>query len=144
VVFLGYPLGREAATGHAATKLTVHVIERSFWTYIMLTKRFWGPALQDRRKASREPVGFYAVEVEGEARYLRKIRDLSQQGLRLEDRLQNERPGDIIELELPRAEGDPVRIRAKVVYVSRRHGGEVGLQAVDGTSFDGLGGAIAL
>jgi hypothetical protein len=111
------------------------------FTY-MMTKRFWGPALNDRRLVERRPVDFYAVEVSHGGRYLRRISNVSGSGLLLEDRLTTRRPGAIVELELPRPDNGPVRVKAEVVRVTR--GGQVGLRALEGERLYGLGGSVAL
>lgn len=107
----------------------------------MTTKRFWGPAFEDRRGVKRQVVDFYAVELMHGARYLRRICNVSGSGLLLEDRLTVQKPGSVIHLELPRADGAPVQVDAEVVRVSR---GGVGVRALGGASLAGLGGAIAL
>ena len=108
----------------------------------MTTKRFWGPALNDRRSVGRRAVDFYAVEVSHGGRYLRRISNVSGSGLLLQDHLTVQRPGAIMELELPRQDNRPVRVRAEVVRVTR--GGQVGLRALDGQRFHGLGGSVDL
>jgi hypothetical protein len=107
----------------------------------MTTKRFWGPAFDDRRGVRREAVDFYAIELSNGARYLRRICNVSGSGLLLEDRLTVKKPGSIIHLELPRAEGDPMKVDAEVVRVGRSG---VGVRALGGASLSGLGGAINL
>ena len=106
------------------------------------TLRFWGPAFADRRGGKRRKAGFFAVAIDGDARYLRKICDLSDTGFLLEDKLNEHRPGDVVELDMPRPDGDPVRVRAEVVRVTDT--GKVALRTVDGPPLDRLGGAIAL
>jgi len=110
----------------------------------METKRFWGHLFDDRREAGRRPADFYAIQVAGAARYLRKICNVSARGLLIEDRLAMESPGSIIDLELPRAKAKPLRVRAEIVYVTRR--GKVGVRALDPAAMpvEGLGGAVAL
>lgn len=107
----------------------------------MITSRFWGPAFEDRRGVKREAVDFYAVELLNGARYLRRICNVSGSGLLIEDRLTIQKPGAIVHLELPRPEGAPVKVDAEVVRVVR---GGVGVRALGGTSFEGLGGVIDL
>ena len=112
-------------------------------TYIMsTTMRFWGPVFADRRAVQRAPVNFFGVAVDGEARYFRKICNLSPTGLLIEDRLSEQKPGDVIELELPREGGAPLRVKAEVVYRTRT--GKVGLHALDGPPLEGLGGTLPL
>ena len=107
----------------------------------MTTKRFWGPAFDDRRGVKREAVDFYAIELLNGARYLRRICNVSGSGLLIEDRLSVQKPGAIVHLELPRPEGDSVKVHAEVVRVIR---GGVGVRALGGASLEGIGGAIDL
>lgn len=123
------------------TCLTSNVRHSILFEY-MTTKRFWGPALNDRRSVGRRAVDFYAVEVAQGGRYLRRISNISRSGLLLEDRLTVQRPGAIMELELPRQDNLPVRVKAEVVRVTRS--GQVGLRALDGQRFHGLGGSVDL
>ena len=108
----------------------------------MTTKRFWGPENADRRAVGRRAVSFYGVELSHGGRYLRKITNVSRGGLLLEDKLRMRRPGQIMELLLPRPDTAPVRIQAEVVRVTR--GGQVGLRALGGQRLYGLGGAVDL
>jgi hypothetical protein len=113
----------------------------------MVTKRFWAPPSSDRRSRSRLPADFYGVELSNGGRYLRRITNVSRDGLLLENPLGDEQPGQIIELELPRIDaGDPVtRVKAEVVYVTPQ--GNVGVRRLDSTQpleVEQLGGDIAL
>src|SRR5216110_794970 len=99
----------------------------------MTTKRFWGPAFDDRRGVQRAAVDFYAIELSNGARYLRRICNVSDSGLLLEDRLSVQKPGAIVHLELPRPNGDPVTVEAEVVRVSRAG---VGVRALGGASLE--------
>lgn len=111
----------------------------------MNTQRFWNVTVGgvgDRRLGSRHRVNLYGVEVSEGVRYLRKIRDLSEQGMMMEDRLVFQEPGAILELELPRHQQPPLRVRAQVVRVSRQ--GEVGLRTLGAPSLDDVGGSIDL
>lgn len=108
----------------------------------MVTKRFWGPANPDRRSLGRRAVDFYAVELSHGGRYLRRIRNVSGTGLLLEDHMNTQRPGEIMELELPRTDSVPIRMQAEVVRVTR--GGQVGLRALTGPSLHNLGGSVDL
>jgi PilZ domain len=108
----------------------------------MITKRFWGPALRDRRAVGRRAVDLYAVELVRGARYLHRICNLSDSGLLLEDRLRLQRPGGIMELELPQQEGAPVRVTAEVVRLT--DGGQVGLRAIETDRLAGVGGTLDL
>jgi hypothetical protein len=108
----------------------------------MNTLRFWGPSKTDRREVGRRPVDFYAVELSHGGRYLRKITNVSRSGLLLEDKLNTQRPGEIMELLLPRPDTDPVRVKAEVVRVTQA--GQVGLRTLGGQSLAGLGGSVNL
>jgi hypothetical protein len=108
----------------------------------MVTKRFWGPASPDRRSVGRRTVDFYAIELSHGGRYLRRISNISKNGLLLEDRLNTHRPGGIMELELPRLGGSPVRLKAEIVRIAA--GGHLGLRALDGQGMAGLGGSVDL
>ena len=107
----------------------------------MTTLRFWGPAFDDRRGVRREAVDFYAVELSEGGRYLRRIRNVSGSGLLLEDRLSGKQPGTVVHLELPRPDGERVKVVAEGVRVARLG---VGVRALGGASLEGLGGAIDL
>lgn len=108
----------------------------------MTAKNNWGPAVTDRRGITRVPVDFYAVELSGGARYLRRICNVSGRGLLLDDPLTAKKPGAIIHLELPRVGSSPITVDAEVVRVA---GGTVGVRTLDGgSSLAGLGGAIDL
>lgn len=110
----------------------------------MHTKRFWGPANPDRRGEERRPAFFYVVELgRNGARYLRRTHNVSRQGLVLENHLGTARPGSILELEVPREDTDlPLRVRAEVVHLLPK--GRYAVRVVDGQTFDGAGGPIAL
>ena len=106
----------------------------------MLTKRFWAPLTSnsaatprssDRRRLRRHPADFYGVEVVGANRYLRRISNVSRNGLLLVNPLGDERPGQIIDLELPRrsAGSVPSRLKFEVVYVTPP--GKVGVRLVE-------------
>ena len=116
----------------------------------MLTKRFWAPLSScsvDRRQLRRHPADFYGVEVVGTNRYLRRISNISRNGLLLVNPLGDERPGQIIDLELPRLAPSlaPTRIQFEVIYVTLA--GKVGVRRIDSAEplvVEELGGAIAL
>src|SRR5205809_4574509 len=100
----------------------------------MITKRFWGPAVDrariDRRGGQRVAAGFYAVKLADGGRYLRRVADVSGDGLLLESPLGDEQPGEVVELELPCAEANqPVRVKAEVVRVTPQ--GKVGVRRLD-------------
>jgi hypothetical protein len=94
----------------------------------------------------RQPADFYGVEVVRGARYLRRIKNVSSDGLLLVNPLGDERPGQIIDLELPRRSvSQPViTVQLEVVYVEA---GKVGVRRLDSDQpleVDQLGGPIAL
>ena len=118
----------------------------------MLTKRFWAPISSksgspDRRQLRRHPADFYGVEVVGENRYLRRISNVSRNGLLLVNPLGDESPGQVIDLELPRlsAAHPPTRLQFEVIYVNPA--GKVGvrrLASAEPLEVEELGGPIAL
>jgi PilZ domain len=111
----------------------------------MVTKRFWGPAIEDRRTEQRLPADFYGVELVDGARYLRKITDVSGTGLQFENRLGGDRPGELVEFELPnRASDEPVRVMGEVVRVSKNGKVAVRIDSTLPVDPDRLGGAIDL
>ncbi|MDB4981220.1 MAG: hypothetical protein JWM82_1972 [Myxococcales bacterium] len=112
----------------------------------MNTKRFWSPAADDRRARRRMPASFYAVELSGSGRYLRRVENVSRDGLLLASPFSDEQPGQIVELELPQgAQKEPVRITTEVVYVTSQ--GQVGVRRLDTSSplpIEALGGRESL
>lgn len=73
---------------------------------------------------------------------MRKIKNVSRSGLLLEDGLRMQRPGQVMELLLPRRDTEPVRVKAEVVRVTKA--GHVGLKALGGQRLYGLGGQLDL
>jgi hypothetical protein len=124
-----------------ACLILTHNVRHSTLKADMITKKFWGQA-KDRRSVERRPVDFYAIEVENGARYLRRITNLSLTGLLMEDRMNTQRPGAIMELELPRPDAVPVRLKAEVVRVTPA--GQVALRSLGGQGLHGLGGSVEL
>jgi PilZ domain-containing protein len=112
----------------------------------MNTKRFWAPSFDDRRARRRVSANFYAIELAGSARYLRRVENISRDGLLLQSPLGDETPGQIVELELPRSgESGTVRVKTEVVYVTAD--GQVGVRRLDSTSplpVEALGGRESL
>jgi hypothetical protein len=118
----------------------------------MLTKRFWAPLTlksgsSERRRLRRHPADFYGVEVVGANRYLRRISNVSRDGLLLVNPLGDEQPGQIINMELPRLSPahTPARIQFEVIYVAPA--GKVGVRKVESEAplaLEDLGGPIAL
>jgi PilZ domain len=95
----------------------------------MQTKQNWRPDLAERREKRRIYADFYAVEVTDGARYLRKVSNVSGDGLLLESPLGDERPGQRVDLELPRLKGEPpLRVEGEVVYV--KEDGRVGVHVI--------------
>ena len=113
----------------------------------MVTKRFWGPALADRRARERLGAGFYAVEVSADGgRYLRKVANVSRDGVLFDSPFGAEEPGHVVELELPRlSSAEPVRVKGEVVRVTKD--GQVAMRRLDWTlplEIERLGGRIDL
>jgi hypothetical protein len=99
----------------------------------MNTKRFWSSSFDDRRARRRVSANFYAIELAGGGRYLRRVENVSRDGLLLQSPFSDEKPGQIVELELPRGgESEPVRVKTEVVYVTSE--GQVGVRRLDSTS----------
>ena len=111
----------------------------------MVTKRFWGPANDDRRTRQRLPADFYGVELVDGARYLRKITNVSLTGMAFENRLAGGKPGELVQFELPhRAGAQPVRVLGEVVRVSERGQVAVRIDSTLPVDVDRLGGPIDL
>lgn len=110
----------------------------------MLTKRIWRRDVEEKRGRRRVPADFYAVELAEGARYLRRITNVSDGGLLMESPLRDERPGQTINLELPRQEGEtPLRVQGEVVYVTAD--GRVGIHVTSSPlPVEALGGEEAL
>jgi hypothetical protein len=112
----------------------------------MNTKRFWASSVDDRRARRRVAANFYAIELAGGARYLRRVENVSRDGLLLQSPFADETPGQIVELELPRGgEGETVTVKTEVVYVTAE--GQVGVRRLDSTSplpVEALGGRESL
>ena len=95
----------------------------------------------------RHPADFYGVEVTAGGRYLRRISNVSKDGLLLVNPMGDERPGQLIDLELPQRTPAPStsRIKFEVIYVTQE--GRVGVRRVDPSApleITELGGPIAL
>ena len=114
----------------------------------MVTKRFWGPELADRRARERLGANFYAVEVSADGgRYLRRVTNVSRDGVLFDSPFgAAERPGSVVELELPRLSSpDPVRLKGEVVRVTKD--GQIAVRRLDWTlplEIERLGGRINL
>jgi|SRR5882672_2237698 len=119
----------------------------------MPTKRFWAAiapelpsASPERRTLHRQPADFYGVEVVDGSRYLRRITNVSPDGMLLVNPLGDERPGQVIDIELPRrsAAHPMTKLPFEVVFVAN---GKVGVRRLDSAApleIDKLGGSIAL
>jgi hypothetical protein len=110
----------------------------------MRTKRIWRRDVEEKRGRQRVPADFYAVALTEGARYLRRVTNVSGDGLLLESPLADEQPGQVVDLELPRRRGEsPLRVRGEVVYVT--DAGRVGVHVTSARlPVDSLGGREAL
>ncbi|HZL17546.1 MAG TPA: PilZ domain-containing protein [Polyangia bacterium] len=110
----------------------------------MNTKRIWRREVEEKRGRTRVPADFYAVELSEGGRYLRRITNISGDGLLLHSPLADEQPGQVIHLELPLRRGEtPLTVEGEVVYVTDR--GQVGVHVTSTRlPVDGLGGLEAL
>lgn len=110
----------------------------------MTTKQIWRREVEEKRERRRVPTDFYAIELDGGARYLRHVANVSNQGLLMQSPLGDERPGQKIELELPQRKTDePLRVKGEVVYVTRD--GRVGIHIKSpGLPVEALGGRESL
>jgi hypothetical protein len=122
----------------------------------MITKKIWRRDLEERRERRRVAADFYAIELDGQARYLRRVTNVSRNGLLLENPLADERPGQTVELELPIASNNvdansaddgararTMRVQAEVVYVTPD--GRVGLHVTSARlPVENLGGRVPL
>ena len=115
----------------------------------MKTKKIWRedlhPDQPERRVRQRVAANFYAIELAGTGRYLRRVANVSGSGLLLDNPLADETPGQRVDLVLPRGEDNPpLQVSAEVVYV--RPTGQVGLRVLSASPLpvDTLGGPLAL
>jgi len=102
---------------------------------------------RERRVRRRVATDFYAIELEGNARYLRRVSNVSDDGLLLENPLGDRQPGRTMDLVLPtkgKAGGRlAVRVQAQVVNV--RPDGQIGLRVTSQPlPVDVLGGRVPL
>lgn len=105
--------------------------------------------MEERRVGRRVAANFYAIELEGRGRYLRRVTNVSGDGMLLENPLGDELPGQIIELELPtktaggEAGDETLRVQAEVVYV--KPDGRVGVRVTSAPlAVETLGGRLPL
>jgi hypothetical protein len=103
------------------------------------------PERPERRVRRRVAANFYAIELVGTARYLRRVENVSGDGLLLETPLGDETPGQQVNLVLPcGSDNPPLEVSAVVVNV--RPGGHVGLRVLSEAPLpvEALGGSVAL
>jgi hypothetical protein len=103
------------------------------------------PERPERRVRRRVAANFYAIELAGTARYLRRVTNVSGDGLQLENPLADETPGQRVDLVLPRgADNPPLTVQAEVVHVGPD--GQVGLRVLSSAPLpvETLGGVVAL
>jgi hypothetical protein len=111
----------------------------------MNTKRIWRVQGEERRGDGRVSADFYAVELDGGARYLRRVTNVSVsgEGLQIENPLGNEVPGHTLELELPSKDEGTFHIQAEVVHTTAD--GHVGVRVTsEPLDVDNLGGRVPL
>jgi hypothetical protein len=115
----------------------------------MTTKKIWRRQVEERRVGRRVAANFYAIELEGRGRYLRRVTNVSGDGMLLENPLGDELPGQILELELPTKTGgdeagdETLRVQAEVVYV--KPDGRVGVRVTSAPlPVETLGGRLPL
>jgi PilZ domain len=110
----------------------------------MTTKRIWRREVEEKRGLGRVPTDFYAVELSEGGRYLRRVTNVSEDGLLIQSPLADERPGQRVEFELPRQRGEsPLRVQGEVIYVTER--GQVGVHVTSTRlPVEALGGLEAL
>ena len=94
--------------------------------------------VENRRTGRRFVADFYAVELSGGARYLRRVK----KGLLLENPLGDAFPGQHVELELPRQGQLPLRVQGEIVYVTAE--GRIGIRVTSPLPVESLGGRIPL
>jgi hypothetical protein len=106
----------------------------------MTAEHIW--RVENRRTGRRFVADFYAIELSGGARYLRRVKNFSDEGLLLENPLADQFPGQHVELELPRQGELPLRVEGEIVYVTAE--GRVGIRVTSPLPVDTLGGRIPL
>ena len=111
----------------------------------MKTKKIWREQGEERRGEGRVSADFYAVELEGGARYLRRVTNVSVSGdgLQLENPLGDEMPGQTLALEIPNKDEGTVFVQAEVVHTTAD--GYVGVRVTsEPLDVENLGGRVAL
>jgi hypothetical protein len=98
--------------------------------------------VENRRTGRRFVAYFYAIELSGGARYLRRVKNFSDDGLLLENPLADAFPGQQVELELPRQGQLPIKVQGEIVYVTPE--GRIGIRVTSPLPVDSLGGRIPL
>jgi hypothetical protein len=98
--------------------------------------------VEERRTGRRFSADFYAVELSGSGRYLRRVRNVSGEGLLLENPVADAFPGQHVELELPRQGLAPLRVEGEIAYVTPE--GRIGIRLTTPLPLDSLGGRIPL
>jgi hypothetical protein len=111
----------------------------------MKTKKIWRGQGEDRRGEGRVSADFYAVELEGGARYLRRVTNVSVSGdgLQMENPLGDEVPGQTLELEIPSKDEGTIHVHAEVVHTTAD--GLVGVRVTSQPlDVENLGGRVPL
>src|SRR5262245_66349213 len=90
----------------------------------MTAEHIW--RVENRRTGRRFVADFYAIELSGGARYLRRVKNFSDDGLLLENPLADAFPGQHVELELPRQGQLPIKVEGEIVRSEERRVGKEG------------------
>ena len=106
----------------------------------MTAEHIW--RVENRRTGRRFVADFYAIELSGGARYLRRVKNYSDEGLLLENPLADAFPGQHVELELPRQGQLPLKVEGEIVYVTSE--GRIGIRVTSSLSVESFGGRIPL
>ncbi len=90
----------------------------------------------ERRIAPRMNTEFFAVEIRGEDRYQRLVRNISASGYSFHDQLASDRPGDPILMDFPIPGSDAtLRVAGRIVYVKPDRGIGVRIEQVDKSAY---------
>src|SRR6476619_8282679 len=106
----------------------------------MTAEHIW--RVENRRTGRRFVADFYAIELSGGARYLRRVKNYSDEGLLLENPLADAFPGQRVELELPIQGQLPLKVEGEIVYVTPE--GRIGVRVTSPLPVESLGGRIPL